>query len=427
MNLKDLKARLEELKADASAILDHADAEGRSELTAEEGERVDAIRAEIDETKQQIARAERLADLRREMRPRVSRPAGDAVSDEPNPATTGGFRSLAEFAHAVRSFAVNGDQDRRLFAAPSNVHQGDGGSGEGFLIPAEYREQIYNAITEVDDFLSRFDLTPTAARSVEMLRDETTPWGAAGIQSYWRAEGSQMTPSKMATKAARLEINDLYALAAVTEETLADAPRMEAQLTLKAAQAIAWKVGEAVVRGNGVGQPLGFLTAPAKIAVAKEAGQADDSIVAANVNKMYARLHMIPGDQPFWMANRDTFPQLQALAFGTDTPLFYPPAGITTAPNGTLLGYPIVYTEHAATLGDEGDLVLVSPAGYQAFVRGAATPTFSSSMHLWFDYATQAFRWTFRMGGQPILSAPVTPARGSATKSHFVALAARTS
>ena len=46
-------------------------------------------------------------------------------------------------------------------------------------------------------------------------------------------------------------------------------------------------------------------------------------------------------------------------------------------------------------------------------------------MHLYFDYGAQAFRWTFRLGGQPHMSAPVTPARSAATKSHFVALAAR--
>jgi hypothetical protein len=36
-----------------------------------------------------------------------------------------------------------------------------------------------------------------------------------------------------------------------------------------------------------------------------------------------------------------------------------------------------------------------------------------------------AFRWLFRLGGQPFLSAPVTPAQGSNTRSHFIALAAR--
>lgn len=422
MTLAELKAKLEGLKANASAVLDTVEASGRHAPDAEEQAKLDGFKASIAQVREQIASAESLAELRRQMAP-AGRPALSLAVNEPNPATTGGFKDVAEFASAVRAFAVNGDSDRRLLATPSNVHQGDGGSGEGFLLPSEFRDEIYNAVTETDDFLSRFTMTPTANRSIETIRDETTPWGAAGIQAYWRAEGAQMSPEKMLTKAGRMEINDLAVLAAVTEETLADAPRLSAQLTLKASQAIAWKAGEAIMTGTGVGQPLGYMNAPALVTVAKESAQTADTIVAANVNSMYARLLMLPGDQPFWAANRDIFPQLQGLNLG-DTPLFYPPTGITTAPNGMLLGYPIIYTEHAATLGDVGDLTLVSPGGYLGAVRGGGVQ-FSSSIHLWFDYALSAFRWTFRMGGQPILSAPVSPAKGSATKSHFVTLAAR--
>ncbi len=47
------------------------------------------------------------------------------------------------------------------------------------------------------------------------------------------------------------------------------------------------------------------------------------------------------------------------------------------------------------------------------------------SMHLWFDQGATAFRWTFRIGGQPWLSAPISRKNGSNTLSHFVALQTR--
>ena len=50
---------------------------------------------------------------------------------------------------------------------------------------------------------------------------------------------------------------------------------------------------------------------------------------------------------------------------------------------------------------------------------------FAASIHLFFDFAVNAYRWMFRIGGQPILSAPVSPAKGSDTESHFVTLATR--
>jgi hypothetical protein len=62
--------------------------------------------------------------------------------------------------------------------------------------------------------------------------------------------------------------------------------------------------------------------------------------------------------------------------------------------------------------------------GYEAF-RKQNGVSFAESIHLFFDYNVRAFRWIFRIGGQPVLSAPVTPARSAATKSHFVGLAAR--
>ena len=50
---------------------------------------------------------------------------------------------------------------------------------------------------------------------------------------------------------------------------------------------------------------------------------------------------------------------------------------------------------------------------------------FAESAHLYFDQALKCFRWRFRVGGQPFLSKPMTPAKGTLTKSHFVALATR--
>lgn len=107
-----------------------------------------------------------------------------------------------------------------------------------------------------------------------------------------------------------------------------------------------------------------------------------------------------------------------------DRPIWMPPNGLADAPGGMLLGLPVMLSEHARTLGDKGDLQLISPKGYYALKRESG-PKFAQSMHLYFDYAIEAFRWTFRFGGQPHLSKPVDPANGAATKSHFVALAER--
>jgi HK97 family phage major capsid protein len=187
--------------------------------------------------------------------------------------------------------------------------------------------------------------------------------------------------------------------------------------------AIAWKKNLAIVDGSGVGQPLGWMKSGALVTVAKTSGQSADTITAANVIAMYSRLKMIPGDAPFWLANQNTLPQLMTMTIG-DTPIWVPPTGLAAAPGGFLLGLPVRFSEFAETLGDKGDLQLVSPRGYYG-VRRAAGPNFATSIHLYFDYGIQAFRWMFRYGGQPHLSAPVSPAKGADTQSHFITLAER--
>ena len=84
----------------------------------------------------------------------------------------------------------------------------------------------------------------------------------------------------------------------------------------------------------------------------------------------------------------------------------------------------MVLSEHSKTLGDKGDIQLIDPMGYYG-LKKAAGVRFATSIHLYFDYGLQAFRWTVRFGGQPHLKAPVSPANGTNTKSHFVTLAER--
>lgn len=422
--LKELQQKQHDLKAEATALLDAAEKDGR-DLAAAEETRYQAIEAELSALAGQIAAEERTAERRRSLGAvRSAIPALDSVTNEPNPALTGGFRDMAEFARAVRlAYAPGGAQvDQRLFrAAPTNFHEGGGSAGEGFELPIQYRNDIWSLVLGMEGLINDVDMEPTSARQVDWVADESTPWGNTGIVAKWRAESTQMTASKMATKGRSVTLHELYAFVLATEELLADAPRLANRLTQKAAEAISWKVDDTIIYGTGSGQPLGWFTSGALVSIAKKSGQAADTIVPENVLGMYSRLLVAPGDRPYWLANRDVVPQLAMLQIG-NMPAWTPPSsGLAVAPGGFLLGYPIRWSEHAKTLGDKGDVQLVSPKGYYA-ARRTEGARFASSIHLYFDYAIEAFRWTFRLAGQPHLSAPVSPANGAATKSYFVTL-----
>lgn len=427
MNLALLKKEARETGARMEARLTKAITENR-DLSAEEQTAQDEDQKALDRQLAHIGKIEELAAQTGKIGvdPAVVPPSGGKPLAEPrNPKPSNdGFASLGDFAQAVRyaNPMAGGDfkMDDRL-AAPSNVHTEQGDAAGSYLVPAEYREEIVDLVFgETDAIMNLIAPTPTSKNRVQGLGDETTPWGTTGVQAYWRAEADQMTASKLDLTPRETALNEVYAFVNASEELLEDAPRLANYLQRKAPSAIRWKAVDAFMWGDGVGKPLGWMSSEALIIVAEEFGQAADTLVAANIANAWAR--MIDPGQAVWIANPDTMPQLMTLENSLGQSLWQP--NYSVAPGGMLLGRPVYWSDHADTVGDLGDLQFVNPNGYEAF-RKANGVSFAESIHLFFDYNVRAFRWIFRLGGQPVLSAPVTPARSGATRSHFVGLAAR--
>jgi len=435
VNIKALRQRVIELKAKGREGAEKLSAQQALEaLSEEQTKEIEALEARLVELEGDLAEAQAQVEaeekrLDRERLFAPTEPPVRASSNEPDPARTSGFRDLAEFALSVHAASPGGGRmviDERLtrrYAAPTNYHQ-ESGTTEGYMVPAQFREEIWELIFADEDLLTAIDMEPTSGNSVEMLSDETTPWGATGVQAKWRAEASQMTATKLVTEPRSLKLNELYAFVTATDELLEDAPRLNARLTRKAADAIRWKASDAIIYGNGVGQPLGYFVSTALVSVAKEAGQAADTIVAANVLKMYSRLLPQNISGAFWLCNSDCIPQLMSMTLGNNVMWVPPSSGLVNAPGGILLGRPVRLSEHAKTVGDKGDIHLIDPMGYYG-VQKSGGIKFDTSIHLFFDYGIQAFRWTFRFGGQPYLQTPITPPNSALTKSHFIVLDAR--
>lgn len=431
--LKDLRARLGEIRTEAQAIVDQADAENEGAMTEAQSKAFDALMEERAAVEQQIERLEQLEQMG-EPQPRQIEPGQPAAPAARNPTVSvrdnreddpnRGFRNVADFALAVRSMDPRGggqaDQRLKVLAAPTDFHR-EGGSSDGYMVPPAMRDEVFELVFADEGILSAVNPEPTESNTVQMNGDESTPWGSTGIQSYWAGEGTQFTPSRLATEGRTVNLNKLYAFVLATDELLEDAARLNSRLTRQSARAINFKASEAIVLGNGVGKPLGWFNSAALVTVAKESGQAAATIVAANVLKMFSRLRNPTG--AFWLVNQNTIPQLAVMTIG-DQPIWTPPStGLQNAPGGLLLGLPIRFSEFAETVGTVGDIHLVQPNGYYAAVKSSGIK-FAMSMHLYFDYDIEAFRWTFRLGGQPFLTAPITPNKGD-TKSDFVVLATR--
>lgn len=428
MNLAILKS---EARAVAKRQSDRLQAaiDGNRDLTAEEEAEDAKDTAELARMTKQIQRAEALLASTSAigLDPAGTPPAANITV--PGTVKTqldnGGFRNVADFASAVRlanpAAGAEFKMDDRL-AAPTNVVTEGSDSVGSFLVPAEFRQAIVDLVfaDETDPILTLIDPDPTASNRVVGLGDETTPWGTSGIQARWRVEGQKMDPSETSLTPRETKLNELYAFVLATEELLQDAPRTADLLTRKAAAAIRWKAADGFMWGDGVEKPLGFMASDALVSVAKEGGQGANTIAPKNVAKMYSRL-INPG-QGVWLANSDIMPTLMDFTSPNGQLIWH--SDYTESPGGRLLGRPVYWTEHSKSVGGLGDLVFFNPKGYEAFKKQNGV-TFADSIHLYFDYNIRAFRWIFRIGGQPVLSKPVAPANGSNTKSHFVALAER--
>ncbi|MEY2633850.1 MAG: hypothetical protein RIR00_2504 [Pseudomonadota bacterium] len=343
------------------------------------------------------------------------------LADDPK----AGFRSYGEFcADVVRAASGKGVSERLERAATVFGNEAAGPDG-GYAVPPTFASEIASVAYGEGSLLSYADNTPIAGNTMTFPKDETTPWGSTGITAAWEGEGNQSTPKKPALSEASLKLRKLKVLVAASDELLADAPAMSAYITRKSGEAVDWKVNDAILNGTGAGMPLGILNAASFVAQAKESGQAADTVVALNIAKMYARTIMSGGSNMVWLMNPDVFPQIMTLTLNNN-PIWVPSnQGFTGAPNGLLMGRPIVLTDACDTVGDQGDIVCANMSGYRAITKAGGVD-FATSMHLWFDQDLMAFRLIFRMDGQPVLGAAVTPPNSAVTRSHFVGLAART-
>lgn len=455
-------ARQEELVADSQAIIARADAEKR-ELSVEDkaaitnnSAEVERLQGEIEQRRTVMAQANRLRDPQPRVAPLDAADPLPRASDDDSPPqrrivniqTTnlrqpagnfsrdnGGFRNMAEFAHAVRR-ATNGQGlDQRLHNAAASTYGNEGvGADGGFAVPPEFKRDIQVMVTGEDSMLARCDAMPTESNSVTVPTDETTPWGTTGVRAYWGAEAAALSQSKPALKEHTTRLHKLHALVPMSDELVEDAPMAASLITRKSAEALNFAVTDAIFNGTGVGKPLGILNSPALVSVAAEGSQAADTIQAPNVMKMWARMPATARGRAVWVCNQDAEPQLMKMGvqigdaaqatFTGGVPLFIPPGGLSASPYATLLGRPVITTEAMPALGEVGDLLFAYLPGYFAPYKAGGVKS-SISMHLWFDQDLTAFKWTLRIGGQPWLQAPIDRKNGTNTLSHFVAIAAR--
>ena len=365
--------------------------------------------------------------------PTRNRPPIEAEETKAN--ENGGYDEFWQFA---RDIYKAGPQARgmteKLHAwckTAGHMQEGDDSQG-GYLVPEEFRAQLLRTLIEASNIRGRATVVPMATNTIRIpCVNETTHSGSThgGIILYRPAEAAQKSASKPAFGQVQLTLHKLTGLIYVSDELMEDSPiSIQPLLNSMFSEAFAFQNDDDFVNGTGAGMPLGVLNAPCLIAQAKETAQPADTIVSANIDKMWSRLHPRSHANSVWMANIDTYPQLAALerAVGTGGSAAGLVQSMPNSPTLLLNGRPLILTEHCQTLGDQGDIMLCDWRQYLIGQKaGASSIAMASSIHLAFDYDETVFRFVMRYDGQPWPSAALTPRNSTITLSPFVTLAAR--
>lgn len=408
---------VEEVKAEEIVVVEDNIIVTEEKLMDEE-----AIKTLIETVARQTA--EEIAKKAAETEPQVKGGYVDVVEDEADRALKGNPFKAHEFFQAVKNAALMPSQiDQRLLPLKATGMNEAIPSQGGFLVTQDIAAGIMDHMWGVGTVLSQFRAINVSGNGIvvnaigETSRADGSRMG--GVRGYWIEEGGTKTSSKPKFRQIDLKLKKVAALCYATDELLEDAVALESWIANNVPDELRFQVEAAIINGNGVGKPLGIIQSPALVSAVRTDASEVDSL---DVTRMWALRYAGVNDY-VWFINQNVTPQLYNMSIG-NYPVFLPPGGLSGSQYGQLLGRPVIETEYNPGLGTLGDILLVSPSQYVLATKGGVQA--ASSIHVQFVTDETAFRFVYRVDGEPGWASGVTAYGSTDTISPFVALAATT-
>lgn len=314
-----------------------------------------------------------------------------------------GFDSVGEFFMALKD-DPRGNRNENLQIL--NSQREKVGEDGGFLVPDDMLDQIQKKIEGDESLLPRTRQLTTAGNRISIPVDENQPWtgSSSNFESYWVGEEKSATESQKKMSECDIKLHKVAAKVSVTDEMLEDAPLIESIIMQDAPEVIMHRINSAIINGDGVKKPEGILQSGFGFEVAKEGGQAADTVVFENIKKMYT--HALPQAKRngIWIHNVAVEEQLIGLQINTSATdsvsNYLQNNSIDGAPYGTIMGRPRFPMAGALpALGDRGDIMFVDLAYYFTAVKTAGVQR-KISVHALWDEDKTSYKFTFRVGGK---------------------------
>jgi HK97 family phage major capsid protein len=326
-----------------------------------------------------------------------------------------------------------------------------GGTTYGFALKPEYLPNLFEISMEQQVFANVAQRIPVGQGNEvkwpawDQYQAPTTfngviqPAVVAGVQLAYESEAAQRQPTDAKLNTIDFKIVDLTAFTALSRDFVVDNYlAFDAALTRMIGRAFGWMEDYMSLQGPGIGRPQGYFNSPAALVVTRHSSS---TVTSVDLTAMIASVSPMVWSDLRWITNITTIPQLAILANNSGTPVFQPNALITQAnqytimdkstgglgpdlmhrPMGTLLGFPIFFSEKVPVLGTQGDISLVSPSQYGIAERSGLE--IAVSEHYYFANDLIAYRLKKRHDMKALWRAPYQQADGSATNvSPFVLL-----
>jgi HK97 family phage major capsid protein len=242
-----------------------------------------------------------------------------------------------------------------------------------------------------------------------------------GVSCEWQHEDGEFTDVDPDVRQVNLVPKKCGMFTHATRELVEDADGISSIIGPKLAFAIAQTVDEAVLVGDGVGKPLGFINSNSCITVSRAtAGLIDYEDVIG----LYASIHPAFLGNSIFLANPECASQLLTMQDPTNAYIWIPgPAtGAATAVPTTLLGRPLIWTDKLPGLAEEGCLAIADLSMY-AYAEKRGIIVESSNAPGW-QRDRISWRAIIRADGTSLLADPITPRNGSNQLSAFAKLSA---
>lgn len=329
------------------------------------------------------------------------------------------IKSFGDFLLSVR----RGDTVRlsKVYSTTKAMGEDSGAAG-GWLVPTDYSTQLLQITPQTSPVLSRVNVIPvnTASGDYPTIDQYFTPAAgqnpaAGGVKGTQHPENVSASSTDPTFDMLHWRVHKTDGYTQVSNELIADSPNaIEALLRSLFQIAIAAKQEYQVLRGTGVGEPLGILNSSAIYNVTP----ATNNLFSwTDVGSMQARFKQIGNQPPVWLIHPSIWPDILTMEVGTAGGAVWA-ANMQGGMGNTINGYQIVQSSHLPSANSAGAVILADLYGYLLFRREELAISFSE--HIGFLEGKGTWRFESRIDGMPWLRQPIVTDPSGYSVSNFV-------